>query len=269
MQKQRVRLLAAGIFAAALAGVLAGTGALAQTHGARPSKPAAGKPKPAGSAAGENPNEGERPPASASAPSASAAAGPANAAGEGGPVPAPAVEGSAGARLSPLNPAPNEFSDAGAPPSTIDYDRLLADIAALRARVAAVSDTLFHSRIAISLETSGDESRIAGLSVSLDDGVVWTSPASFRAEDATTIYDHAVAPGNHAVTVDVERRDRASDAFRTTQRSRFVVEVPAEQRLTLEVRLWDDSNMGDFTKDKQGRYELRVRARAKAEAIGR
>jgi hypothetical protein len=268
MQKQRVRLLAAGIVAAALAGVLAGTGALAQTHGARPSKPAAGKPKPAASAPSESPYD-DRAPAPAAAPSGSAAAAPANAASETGPVPAPAAESSAGARLSPLNPAPNEFSDAGAPPAAIDYDRLLADIAALRARVAAVSDTLFHSRIAISLETSGDATRIGSLSVSLDDGVVWTSPASFRAEDATTIYDHAVAPGNHAVTVDIERRDKASDAFRTTQRSRFVVDVPADQRLTLQVRLWDDSNMGDFTKDKQGRYELRVRAQAKAEPIGR
>jgi hypothetical protein len=139
----------------------------------------------------------------------------------------------------------------------------------LRARVAAVSDTLFHSRIAISIETSGDASRIASLSVSLDDGVVWTSPASFRAEDATIIYDHAVAPGNHAVTVDLERRDRTIDTFRSAQRSRFVVDVPADQRLALELKVWDDSNMGDFAKDRQGHYELRVRAQAKAQPTGR
>jgi hypothetical protein len=183
-------------------------------------------------------------------------------------VPAPG-EGSAGARLSPLTPTPGEFSDAGPSPSSVDYDRLLADIAALRARVAAVSDTLFHSRIAISLETGGDASRIASLSVSLDDGVVWTSPASFRAEDSTVVYDHAVAPGNHAVTVEVERRDRAGDTFRSNQRSRFVVDVPADQRLAFEIELSDDSNMGDFLKDKEGRYELRVRAHAKAQAMGR
>jgi hypothetical protein len=266
MPKHRVRLLAAGVLAAATAGVLGGTVAVAQTHGARPAKPPAGKPKPAGSA--ESPYE-DRTPAPVPASPGSAAPAPAAAVADGGSVSAPAAEPPAGARLSPLNPAPNEFSDAGAPASAIDYDRLLAEIAALRARVAAVSDTLFHSRIAISIETSGDATRVAGLSVSLDDGVVWTSPASFRADDATTIYDHAVAPGNHAVTVDIERRDRAGDAFRATQRSRFVVDVPADQRLAFEVKLWDDSNMGDFPKDKQGRYELRVRARAKAEPIGR
>ena len=190
---------------------------------------------------------------------------------DAGPVPPPPqMESADGGKLSPLNPAANEFSDAGTPAITVDYDRLLADIGSLRARVAAVSDTLFHSRIAVTLETSGDHGRIAALTVSLDDGIVWTSPAAFRAEDATTVYDHAVAPGHHAVTVDVERRDDRNDSFRSNQRSRFVVDVPADQRLAVELKLWDDSNMGgDFPADKKGDYELRVRMRAKAQALGR
>jgi hypothetical protein len=262
-----VRVLARWIPAAALAGVLAATAALAQTHGARPAKPAT-KPKPAGSAGSENPfDEKGSPPAPGA--SGGTSATPPGPPGDAGPVAAPPSESSPGGRLSPLNPTAAEFSDAGAAPPTVDYDRLLSDLASLRARVAAVSDTLFHSRIAISIETSGDASRVASMSVSLDDGVVWTSPAAFRADDATIIYDHAVAPGNHAVTVDVERRDRTADTFRTTQRSRFVVDVPADQRLALELKLSDDSNMGDFAKDRQGHYELRVRAQAKAQATGR
>jgi hypothetical protein len=255
------------MIAAALAGVLLGTVATAQTHGPRPAKPATKPAKPAASGASESPYDenASAPGPAAPAKASTAASNPADA----GAVPAPAAEPAAAARLSPLTPAPGEFSDAGPAPTPIDYDRLLSDIAALRARVAAVSDTLFHSRIAISLESGGDSSRIASLAVSLDDGIVWTSPASFRAEDATVVYDHAVAPGNHAVTVDVERRDKASDVFRATQRSRFLVDVPADQRLVLEVRLWDDSNMGDFAKDREGRYDLRVRARAKAQPIGR
>jgi hypothetical protein len=262
-----VRVLARVIPAAALAGVLAATAAVAQTHGARPAKPAT-KPKPAGSAGSDNPfDEKGSPPAPAASAGTSATA--ASALADAGPVAAPASESPAGARLSPLNPAAAEFSDGGAAPPTVDYDRLLSELASLRARVAAVSDTLFHSRIAISIETSGDASRIAGMSVSLDDGVVWTSPAAFRAEDATIIYDHAVAPGNHAVTVDVERRDRTVDTFRASQRSRFVVDVPTDQRLAVALKLSDDSNMGDFVKDREGHYELRVRAQAKAQATGR
>ena len=187
-----------------------------------------------------------------------------------GPVPPPAPDSADGGKLSPLNPAANEFSDAGVPPPSLDYDRLLADIGALRARVAAVSDTLFHSRIAIALEASGDHGRIAGLSVSLDDGVVWTSPASFRPEDPTTVYEHAVAPGHHAVTVDVERRDDRNDTFRSAQRSRFMVDVPADEKLAVEVKLWDDSSMGgDFRPTNRASTILRVRVRANAQPLPR
>jgi hypothetical protein len=256
---RRGRVLAGGTLAAA---TVIATIAFAQPH-ARPAHPAA-RPKPAATdSSGDDKS-------SAPAPSASAATPPTSA-GDTGPVPPPAADVTAdGGKLSPLNPAANEFSEAGASPPTLDYDRLLTDIGALRARVAAVSDTLFHSRIAIALETTGDHGRIAALSVSLDDGVVWTSPSSFHPEEATTVYDHAVAPGHHAVTVDIERRDDRNDAFRTAQRSRFIVDVPADERLSVDVKLWDDSNMGgDFPSDQSGQYDLRVRARAKAQAIPR
>jgi hypothetical protein len=246
------RLLAGGTLAAAL--VLA-TIALAQTR-ARPGRPAAGA------------STAPSPPEAGAAPSAAAAA-----LTEGGTAapPAPAEgAGADGGKLSPLNPAPNEFSDAGVPSTSFDYDRLLSDVASLRARVGAVSDTLFHSRIVVALETSGDHGRIASLAVSLDDGLVWTSPAAFRADDSTVVYDHAVAPGHHAVTVDVERRDDRNDTFRSAQRSRFIVDVPTDERLSVELKLWDDSGMGaDFPSDKKGQYELRVRVRAKAMPLGR
>ena len=212
-----------------------------------------------------------RAPAPASA-TAAAPAAPAASSEVGSPPPPPPPPSDlndAGVRMSPLNPAPNEFSDAGPAAASLDYDRLLADVASLRARAAAVSDMMFHSRMAISIETSGDHGRIAALSVGLDDGTVWTAPSPFRAEDATQVYDHAVAPGHHAVTIDVERRDDREDAFRTSQRSRFIVDVPADMRVLLEVKLWDDSSMGaDFPGDKKGTYDLRVRAYAKAQPLG-
>lgn len=232
------RLSATGAVAAALA---AATFALAQPRARAPRRP----PEDAGLAA--------------TTPAA---------ANDAGAIAAPPQDEPAdGSKLSPLNPAPNEFSDAGPTPTdVVDYDRLLADVAALRARVAAVSDTLFHSRIAIALEVHGDRSRVAGLSVGLDDGVVWTAPASFRPSDATTIYEHAVAPGHHAVTVDVERRDLRDDVYRSTQRSRFVFDVPIDQRLAVSLDVWDDSNIGaDFAADRRGQYDLRVRARAQAQ----
>ena len=185
------------------------------------------------------------------------------------PVPAQHADAIDAGHLSPLTPAPGEFSDASLPPAPLDYDRLLADIASLRARVAAVSDTLFRSRLAISLETSGDRARIESLGVSLDDGIVWTSPASFRAESPALVYEHAIAPGHHAVAIDVARRVDASGAFRSEQHSRFVVDVPLDQWLACDVVISDDSNMSDFQNDKQGQYELGVRMRVKAQPHGR
>ncbi len=176
-----------------------------------------------------------------------------------------------GGRVSPLTPQsqelPGSVADAGTP---VDYDRLLADIAALRARVAAVSDNLYRSRIAIALQTDGDHAKIARLAVSLDDGVVFTAPSTFAASDMTAVYDHAVAPGRHAVTIDVERKDARDETFRTSQRSRFTVDVPRDNKLDVQVKIIDDSSMGaDFPSDRSGKYDLRLRVKAVAKPVGK
>lgn len=227
------------------------------------------KPKPAAPAAPAKPKPG------AAKPDAGAAAGEENASSDGGGAPVeapPASESSAdGGRPSPLNPTaqemPGTVGDAGAP---VDYDRLLADIAALRARVAAVSDNLYQSRINVMLQTDGDHGKVTRLTVALDDGVVYTAPPTFAASDMTAVYDHAVAPGRHAVTVDVERKDDREESFRTSQRSRFMVDVPRDNKLTVEVKIIDDSSMGaDFPGDKSGKYDLRFRVKATAKPVGK
>jgi hypothetical protein len=170
------RLIAAVVLAASSA---LATFAVAQPNRPKPATSSAAKPKPGAPA---KPDAGAAPPAETS-----------TADGGDAPVePPPAAESGDGGRPSPLNPTAQEMpgnADAGAP---IDYDRLLADIAALRARVAAVSDNLYQSRINVMLETSGDHGKITKLTVALDDGVVYTAPASFAASDMTTVYDHAV-----------------------------------------------------------------------------
>ena len=242
-----------------------GTMALAQTKPRTPAKP---KPTPAAKADAQAPPseeangasaEGKTPPA-VTAPTTTAEA-----------PPPPPNEPSDGGRLSPLNPQPQELPsnavDAGVP---VDYDRLLADIAALRARVAAVSDNLYQSRISVALQTDGDKAKIARLTVSLDDGVVFTAPQTFSASDMTPVYDHAVAPGRHAVTVDVDRKDARDEAFRTSQRSRFTVDVPRDHKVDVQVKIIDDSSMGaDFPSDRSGKYDLRFRVKAVAKPVGK
>jgi hypothetical protein len=228
------------------------------------------------------PRGGAKPPAKPPKPPATADAGAASAQEDAGPSAAslavdagvaPPIDLPDGAtKPSPLNPAPNETPsgaalDAGPPP---DYDKLLADIAALRARVAAVGDALYKSRIAISVQTDGDAMKVTRLAVSLDDGVVYTAPPTFSGADAILVYDHAVAPGRHAVTIDVERKDVKDESYRSSQKSRFNVEVPRDHRLELKVLIGDDSTMGaDFPGDRSGRYDTRVRVKASAKPVGR
>jgi hypothetical protein len=241
--------------------------AIALAQGRRPPKP---KPPVVAADAGATDNPyGD----TAGAASDASAAQPQAVADGGGPVPPPPMMhgemGDGGVRASPLNPAPNEFSqaiDAGAP--TIDYDKLIGDIASLRARVAAVGDNLFHSRIAIQLRTDGDHGKIGRLVISLDDGAVYTAPQNFKADDWSDVYAHALAPGRHAITVDVDRKDDRNDGFRNSQKSRFTVEVPRDQELGVQIKIGDDSDMGkDFPGDKSGSYDLRVRVKAEARAV--
>jgi hypothetical protein len=172
-----------------------------------------------------------------------------------------------GIKPSPLNPTAAELPPQTPPPAP-DFDRLLGDVSALRARVAAVTDTLFRSRIAITVEADGSHAKIARLSVSLDDGVVYNAPPNTSFDGKTRLYDHGVAPGRHAVVVDVDRKDDRDDTFRSSQRSRFLVDVPKDQRLEVQVEIDDDSNMGqDFPSDHSGRYDLRVRAKASAQPV--
>jgi hypothetical protein len=193
-----------------------------------------------------------------------------------GVVPAPHAEpGVDGGRASPLNPTAEEMpgyvAPGAAPPvPAVDYDKLLGDIAALRARVADVGDALFVSRIVIALETDGDHAKIGHLTVELDDGIVYTAPPSFHTPDPASIYEHAVAPGHHAVTVEVDRKDDRDDTFRDLQRTRFIVDVPKDQRLAVTLRIGDDSDMGgSFPGDHRGKYDLRVRMKAAATPVKR
>ena len=255
MRARRI-LFACGVILA----TASGTFALAE---AQPRKPAARPPRPPATAKADAQAAVE----DAAAPPATSATASATEAQPAAPPPEPGD----GGRWSPLNPQPAELPsnavDAGVP---VDYDRLLADIAALRARVAAVSDSLYQSRISVALQTDGDHAKIARLTVSLDDGVVYTAPASFAASDMTTVYDHAVAPGRHAVTVDVDRKDTRDEAFRTSQRSRFTVDVPRDHRVDVQVKVLDDSSMGgDFPSDKSGKYDLRFRVKAVAKPVGK
>ena len=165
---------------------------------------------------------------------------------------------------SPLTPRADEFPDGGAAPPPAEYDRLLGDIAALRSRVAALTTTLFKSKLRVIVETDGDDARISKFLVTLDDGVVYVAPDRFAAEDEKIVYEHAVAPGHHVLGVEIERVDNRNREYKTWQNTKMSIVVPESKVLESLVKVVDDSDMAvDFPGDQDGEYELNVKLRAR------
>jgi hypothetical protein len=165
---------------------------------------------------------------------------------------------------SPLTPKPDEFPDGGVAPPPADYDKLLGDIAALRGRVAALTTTLFKSKLRVLVETEGDDARITSFRVTVDDGVVFVAADQFSAEDERTVYEHAVAPGHHVLGVEIERVDARNREYKTWQVTKMSIVVPESKVLEALVSLEDDSGMAeDFPDDQDGEYELNVKLRAR------
>jgi hypothetical protein len=222
------------------------------------------KPKAAPAVAAEPPKTEPAKPEAAAPASESETAPPPNVPADdlGAPPPKSASEAPA-TRRSPLTPEPNEFP-AGAPkPPPVAYDKLLADIAALRSRVASVTTTLFSSKLRVLVGVEGDDARVASFRVTLDDGVVYAAPDRFSADEPTAVYEHAVAPGHHMLGVEIERYDARNRQYRTYQSSKFSVVVPEGKRLETSLRIEDDSDMADdFPDGEDGEYDLRVRLRA-------
>jgi hypothetical protein len=184
----------------------------------------------------------------------------------GAPPPKDLAEQKPETKPSPLTPAPAEFPSGVAKPPPFEYDKLLGDIAALRSRVAALTTTLFASKLRVVVETRGDDARLASFNITLDDGVVFSAPDRFSADDERTVYEHAVAPGHHVVGVEIERYDARNKEYRTWQSSRFSVIVPESKLVDAHLVVEDDSDMAeDFPDDADGEYDLRVKLRARVE----
>jgi hypothetical protein len=176
----------------------------------------------------------------------------------------PQTTGGGGPPLSPLNPEPGESPKASPAAGPEALDKLIAEIATLRARVAALTTSLFSSKLKVYVHTDGDDARVLGFVVTLDDGVVFKGDPGFVAEDEKVVYEHAVAPGSHVVGIEIERQDTRGASYKTWQTTRFAIQVPEREVLEAIVVIEDDSDMADdFPDGQDGKYELGVRLRAK------
>jgi hypothetical protein len=241
-----------------LFGLLAG----ASLGGAASAQP--GKKPPAGKEEDRSKAPAKAEPERAERPAADPSAAPAASDDLGAPPPKAVAEQKPETKPSPLTPRPEEFPSGVAKPPPFEYDKLLGDIAALRSRVAALTTTLFASKLRVVVETRGNDARLASFNITLDDGVVFAAPERFTAEDERTVYEHAVAPGHHVVGVEIERYDARNKEYRTWQSSRFSVIIPESKLVDTHLVIVDDSDMAeDFPDDADGEYDLRVKLRAR------
>ena len=182
------------------------------------------------------------------------------------PSSSPSYAAPVGSPVSPLTPRPDELPPpkASAKPG-VSYEQLMADIAALRARVGVVSNVVWKSKMSITVRLRGSHAKIVAAKLAVDGAPVWSAPKGFSAEDDTMVFDGGVAPGPHSITLEIERHDDRDATFRSIDKTTTTVQVPDGKRLEVEVRLEDDSSMGgDFPSDKEGKYDLRIKIKAKA-----
>lgn len=169
----------------------------------------------------------------------------------------------AGSPVSPLTPRPDEAPPvkASAKPAA-SYDELMAEIATLRARVSMVGNAVWKSKLKVTFRMRGSHARIAYAYLALDGARVWSAPKGFSAEDDIAIYEGGVAPGPHALTLEIERRDDRDEAYRSVEKTTVTVSVPNGKTLDVESRLDDDSSMGGDP--ESGKYDLSLKIKAKA-----
>lgn len=227
-------------------------------HPAAPAAPASAAPEE------DVPYGAEAAPATSASGGAAAETSPSSGDSKLDEAPPPQTKAAEGPKPSPLTPEKNELPNATAPAAPVQLDKLMADIATLRARVAALATSLFSSKLRVYVRTEGDDAHIETFLVTLDDGVVFRSEPGFLAEDEKVVYDHALAPGSHVVGLEIERKDSRGPAFRTWQTSRFAIQVPERKTLEAIVVIVDKSDMADdFPGDQDGEYDLRIKLRAK------
>ena len=263
----RARLFAVWLLGFGVLGLAASAGAQSKARWKAPKAPS----KTSTAAPSAEPSKAEPPKSDATpgpaegapAPGASSSSSVTSGDDLGAPPPKTGTETSA-QRRSPLTPEPNEFPQGAPKPPPVAYDKLLADIAALRGRVAAVTTTLFSSKLRVLVGIEGDDARIASFRVTLDDGVVYSAAERVGGDEPQVVYEHAVAPGHHMLGVEIERYDARNREYRTYQASKFTIVVPESKQLETSFRIKDASGMADdFPGSKDGEYDLRVRLRAR------
>lgn len=194
------------------------------------------------------------------------------------PATTPAVTTPAAAATTPpaaAPVAPVAVVDPGPLPPDLgplrsDWSTLMDDMVSARQRVATLGEELFHTRMAVTVQDrAGDDQLLGRFALELDGTPIFHSDGEIEGGDeGRQVFEAALAPGPHELTVELEQAAQEGGEYRYSQRDTFRFIVVRDRRTEITIVLEDDSDIArSFPSGGEGRYEIRTRVRVATRAL--
>jgi hypothetical protein len=241
-----------GLFLAlvSLASLLVGSDADAQRRRRRPRPQPTEQTEPA-----PEPTEQTEPAPTTTTPAAAPTTTPA------ATTPAPTTPAAAPTEPTPpTEPEPDPTSLPDLEPMRAELATLMDELVQARSRVTVLGRALFDTKVVIRVDNRADDQILRSLVIRLDGDPVHRGDSD-PGTGGAALFEGFAAPGPHDLTVEVEQRARANEAYRYLQRNQFRFEVVQGKLTEIVIRLDDDSDMEDFADDGEGEYDVNMRVR--------
>jgi hypothetical protein len=186
--------------------------------------------------------------------------------------PPPAAQVAPDTSSLPTSTAP---SDPGPVPPDLsplraEYTSVMDDMVAARQLVSTLGEELFRTRVAVTVQDrAGDDQSLARFALSLDGAPIFRTETEIEGgSEGRQVYEGALAPGPHVLTVETEQRASSDAEYRYVQHDTYRFVVVRDRRTELTIVLEDDSDIAQqFTSGGEGRYDVHTRVRVATRAL--
>lgn len=155
-------------------------------------------------------------------------------------------------------------------PLRAEYVAIMDEMVQARSRVAILGQALFQTRMTVQLQDrTGDEATLSRFVLELDGTPIYNTEGEIESGDqGRQVFEGALAPGPHVLTLDLEQRAREDTEYRVSQRESFRFIVVRERLTEVTIVLEDDSDIArSFASGGEGRFEIRTRLRVATRAL--